>query len=473
MPDIVEKALRAKRESKYIEFKQDFDSASARDWCEVIKDIVAIANSGGGVIVFGLDNLGSPTGRIVDSIRDIDPADVSNVVTKYTGPVDLEFEIRELQKNGHRLYAFVIQGVAIPIVFQRPGTYDAGSGKQKAAFGIGTVYFRHGAKSEPGRTEDIRIAIERQLESIRKSWIKGVRKVVQAPQGSQLVTIQATGRVGAPPISTTVRAVNDPNAIPVHLTRDTSKATGAFVHEEVSEGIFDEINNVIDANRVLARGQKRFFLGLPIYYRIYAERHHVLQTDENTALLFHSAITDLYAPGVFWATTLPENIVASTLSDLYLRPRSPAVHCLMRMAILLGKDFSEWLHRQWRRKWGRRTQPPPFYWTFDEMHSAMGEVDPRTLSARVSLTSKFNVRGEAASVRQLLDTPQSASSLLSKACMGVFEGNGDMRSVARTLDYLAYGLQLRDRATKISGAILEIVGDQLPSESVETVAVEE
>ena len=47
---LIEKAKAAKRESKYIEFKVSFDIDSTQDWCEIIKDIVAIANSGGGII---------------------------------------------------------------------------------------------------------------------------------------------------------------------------------------------------------------------------------------------------------------------------------------------------------------------------------------------------------------------------------------------------------------------------------------
>jgi Schlafen, AlbA_2 len=273
MPDLIQRALTAKRESKYIEFKDKFDPNSSGDWCEIVKDIVAIANSGGGIIIFGLDSSGTPTGSSVSAITQVAPADLGNRIAKYTGPVQLEFETIELKKQGQRLPDFVVQAVSIPVVFQKPGTYDIGAGKQKTAFSVGTVYFRHGAKSEPGNSDDIRAVIERQLGSIRKSWIKNVRKVVQAPQGSQIITVRPSGQSGgASSVSPTLRAVKDPKATPVLLTRDREKATGVFVHESVSEGIFDEINNVIDANRALARGQRRFFLGQPIYYRIYAEK---------------------------------------------------------------------------------------------------------------------------------------------------------------------------------------------------------
>ena len=149
MSDIVKRALTAKRESKHVEFKQGFDPNSARGWCELVKDLAAIANSGGGIIIFGLDNYGTPTGESIEAITSIDPADIANKVSRYTGLVDFEFDIRTLEKKGNKLVAFVIQPVSIPLVFEKPGTYDIGGGEQRTAFSVGTVYFRHGAKSKP------------------------------------------------------------------------------------------------------------------------------------------------------------------------------------------------------------------------------------------------------------------------------------------------------------------------------------
>jgi predicted HTH transcriptional regulator len=136
MSDLIQKALKGKRESKHVEFKQGFDPTSSSEWCEVIKDIVALSNSGGGIIVFGLNNDGTPSGLSVDAIAMLDPADIANKITRYTGAVDLEFEIRELHKQRHNLVAFVIQASPIPLVFEKPGTYDIGAGKQRTAFSM-------------------------------------------------------------------------------------------------------------------------------------------------------------------------------------------------------------------------------------------------------------------------------------------------------------------------------------------------
>jgi hypothetical protein len=469
MTDLVKKALTAKRESKHIEFKQSFDPNSAGEWCELIKDLAAIANSGGGIIIFGLDSLGVPTGESVNAIAAIDPADIANKISKYTGSVDLEFEIRSLDKKGHPLVAFVVLPVAIPLVFAKPGTYDTGSGRQRTAFGVGTIYFRHGAKSEPGTSEDIRRAIERQLEHIRKSWIKGVRKVVQAPHGAQIVAVQSTPHNTEQILATSVRAVNDPNAVPVRLTRDSTLATGSFVHEEVSDGIFDEINNVIDANRVLAKGQKTFFLGQPVYYRIYAERYHVHQPEEILAQLLHNGIADFYAPALFWALTLPDRFVVQLLAELYLYPTNRHVHYLIRIGVLLGPEFCQWLFGKWQNKWKNHPQPPSFYWTFKQMIANMKETDARFLAARTSPTSRIQFEGDSPIVvKDFLDKPDQAASIVSKACMRVFQGDNDYKSVARNLDYLAYGPDLQRRAPQIVKALMKTIGERAAGDVVET-----
>lgn len=459
MSDLIQRAIIAKRESKYVEFKAGFDPGSAADWVEITKDVVAIANSGGGVIIFGLDSAGAPAKSSLLSLGQTDPADFANKIGKYTGTTLPEFEIQEREKLGQKIIVFVIHAAHLPIIFQKPGTYDVGGGKQKTAFGVGTVYFRHGAKSEPGNSDDIRSVIERQLESIRRSWIKNVRKVVQAPQGSQIVTLPDSGHGGHATIAHTVHAVRDSNAMHVRLTRDREKATGSFVYEAVSEGIFDEINNVIDANRVLARGQRRFFLGQAVYYRIYAERQYVLQKEEDLSLLLHSSICDFYAPCLYWASILNETVIAQTLTELYLRPISRIIHTLLRLALVLDTDFANRLYEKWHSKWKGHSQPPAFYFAFKEMISDAKVLDPRLAALRMRSGTQLQLGKQSVRVEELLKNPPKAESLLTGACMDIFENNDPkLRSAARYLDLLAYAPHIRRRADEISRAFWRLVG---------------
>ncbi len=214
MKDHIQRALLAKRESKYVDFKGELDFAEPHTWCEIVKDIVAMANSGGGVLLIGLDNKGVPTGFDPQPILDIDEAIVTDKIEKYTGVQFDGFTISEEKKRGNRLVAILVEGVSIPIVFTKPGTYAVSNKKQKTAFSAGTVYFRHGAKSEPGNTNDLRKVIERQLDAIRRSWLKGVRKVVKAPPGSQVYTFPSgvDVRESASSDARAIRIVDDPDA---------------------------------------------------------------------------------------------------------------------------------------------------------------------------------------------------------------------------------------------------------------------
>lgn len=214
MQDLVHRALEAKRESKYVDFKRELGIEDSRSWCEIIKDIVAMANSGGGVILIGVDNSGKPTGFDVSPLLGLDLAVVSDRIYKYTGVHFSEFEISEHRKGARTLAAIHVSAVSIPIVFTKPGTYKVDEKKQKTVFSSGTVYFRHGAKSEPGNSDDIRRVIERQLKSIRKSWLKGVRKVVQAPPGSRVYTFPSHVEVSesTSPNAKAIRIVDDPDA---------------------------------------------------------------------------------------------------------------------------------------------------------------------------------------------------------------------------------------------------------------------
>lgn len=212
MTALVDKGLKAKRESKNIDFKSSFDPQSSGEWCELVKDIVAMANSGGGVIVIGLDNGGLPSRKDVKPVLELDHAKFVDKIRKYTGSEFGDIEVHEAKKQGEFVAVIEIAAVKVPMVFQEVGTYEASPGKQKTAFSKGTVYFRHGAKSEPGTTEDIRKVIERQLEAIRSEWLDGVRKVVSAPQGASVNVFAGEVKESSAPDAAPIRLVDDPSA---------------------------------------------------------------------------------------------------------------------------------------------------------------------------------------------------------------------------------------------------------------------
>jgi hypothetical protein len=208
----IEKVRNARKESKYIDFKEKFDITQAGEWCEIVKDIVAIANSGGGWILIGAKNDGSSSKADVTEVLTVDPAQITDKIFKYTGEQFSDFEIQEIEKNGNKLAAIQIKGVTVPLIFTQPGNYDIGGGKQKTAFGRGTIYFRHGAKSEPGNSKDLRDCINREIEEVRKSWLGNIRKVVTAPSGYKVAVLPKEVVESSLPSATPIRLVDDASA---------------------------------------------------------------------------------------------------------------------------------------------------------------------------------------------------------------------------------------------------------------------
>ena len=207
----ISKALAATEESAAVEFKERFDPTSAAEWCELVKDIVAMANSGGGHILIGVADDG--TGFQGDPLggREIDPATIADKLFRYTGEHVSGVSLQRGMRVDREVLVVEIESASAPLVFENPGNYAVEGGRQKTAFGQGTVYFRHGAKSETGTTQDVRVVIEREVARQREEWLGNVRRVVEAPSGSVL-TITAPGEQLEAGATVPVRLVNDADA---------------------------------------------------------------------------------------------------------------------------------------------------------------------------------------------------------------------------------------------------------------------
>ncbi|HUO05460.1 MAG TPA: RNA-binding domain-containing protein [Candidatus Binataceae bacterium] len=207
-----QESVAPRRESKHVEFKDSFDPAQLGEWCELIKDIVAIANSGGGRIFVGLRNDGQPSNSDISGLLQTDPAQFVDKLDKYTGEQFSEIEVSTETRDGAQVAVIRVGPTPIPLVFLRPGTYETEPSKQKTAFSRGTVYFRHGAKSEPGTTKDLRQTVERELNRVRKQWLGGIRKITTAPTGHRIAVLPPEIKESSSPIATPIRIVEDPSA---------------------------------------------------------------------------------------------------------------------------------------------------------------------------------------------------------------------------------------------------------------------
>ena len=254
--DLKRRGETAKRETKHVDFKETFDPASPGDWCELIKDIVAMANSGGGVVVLGVANNGTLAEYDPSTLLALDPAKITDKVNKYTGYAFTEFEIAEITRTGKSVACLVVSQTPFPLVFNEPGTYALPDNKQKTAFGRGTVYFRHGAQSAPATSNDLRNAIENIVADLRREWLAGMRKVVEAPRGARVNVSAPEVIASTSPTAAAFRVTDDPTAPAYRVENpdDThpyrQKELLAYVNERLPKGARINSHDALAVRRV-------------------------------------------------------------------------------------------------------------------------------------------------------------------------------------------------------------------------------
>ncbi|PJI84977.1 putative DNA-binding protein [Yoonia maricola] len=212
--ELIELAQSTNEESDLLDFKREYSpQKKAAFWAETIKDIVAFANTRGGILVFGVNDDGTPSGIDCDTLYELDSASLADQVRKYTATDFIKMSVISVVRDKKPFPAILIGRVHVPLVFAKVGTYEVQDGNQKTAFSKGTVYFRHGSKSEPCTRADLEEFLRRELDRVREDWLGNIRKVVEAPHGSSVVITQAGGGQAG------VRITNDPNAPALHLPK--------------------------------------------------------------------------------------------------------------------------------------------------------------------------------------------------------------------------------------------------------------
>jgi hypothetical protein len=179
-PDaLLRRAAEAKRGSRRVALRGAFDPESDADWHELVVDLTALANSGGGVAV-------------VDA--DVDVADLARRVEHEAGVGFRTLDVQRVSRNGAWMTAVVADAAEdTPLLVDQQ------------------AYFRHGAKSKPATASDLRTFLERRLDLVRRQWLRSIREVLVAPRGARVAVVHTdeTDEHGVP---TLIRLSSDPNA---------------------------------------------------------------------------------------------------------------------------------------------------------------------------------------------------------------------------------------------------------------------
>jgi hypothetical protein len=440
-------------ESKHLEWKvtRPFGpNVTKKIKCRVVKALVSFANTDGGFIVFGVDPAGKWTGFTEAELKDTDPAMIAELVNEHVAPelFGLNYGVLRLKRRFFPTLHVPPSGL-MPHVNTKEVVERQLDGRSATYLQRHAVYCRYQGKSDLATASQYARIIARRTEMLRAELLRRVKQVNVASLGP------SRREAAADPIVRVSRITFDKSAPAMRITRDPTEASELLVHEELSDSLFTEINNVLETNRLLASNGRQFVFGEDIYYRIYAERQHVDPRHDNFQLLATTALSKLYAPALFWVIRLPAKVVAGIMNSILANPRSNYIHMVCRIAVLLGPRVTEWLAEMLESDWKNHAQPPDHYFSFKKMKARSHAEDRRLIVLQQSSKAKVTIpaAGQDIPLTDLLDEARQASDYLSKTCLAIFNGDHTLRSLARQLDVIAYGADFCPLETAVADAL--------------------
>ncbi|MEA2220370.1 MAG: putative DNA-binding domain [Solirubrobacteraceae bacterium] len=231
----LQRARGARRASSRVAFRRGFDASSAADWRELVHDVVALANSGGGVVVVGVSEGGGPVDADLTAMRALEPARLGDRILDDTGVRLAGLEVVEVERDGAPAVAIVVDAAEVPLVFAQ----------HAQAATPGALVVRHGARSEPATSADLARIVARRRREDRAALVRDVRRVVEGPADAEVALVRraAPGELGP---TATIQITTDPGA-PVY-----GRLSPDLTHPHRQKEVIAEVNRRLGAERVNA-----------------------------------------------------------------------------------------------------------------------------------------------------------------------------------------------------------------------------
>ena len=129
---------------------------------------------------------------------------------------------------------------------------------------------------------------------------------------------------------------------------------------------------------LLAGSSDNFVFGREVYYRVYAERSHVVLSRERSELLLATAFRGIYAPFLFWLAAAEPQLAAREILRSIEAPKQPIVLAAFTAITLMGPEPVAWLREMLEKKYGSHSQKPEYYWTFRKISNRSWGVGSAT-----------------------------------------------------------------------------------------------
>lgn len=179
--------VQRRTESAKLDYKREYDPSDAKNRIMLVKHVLAMANTAGGYVVFGVDDDGTLIGLDTTVAGRLDEATIRAQVAGYSSvPINLFVDNRVMYEETRLVVVTVLPLMDRIAVVNADGQYHEGS-RQSFAFRKGDVLVRHGSASERWNQADADYLFRRAALAQKEQWLqefsRDLSRVVQLARG--------------------------------------------------------------------------------------------------------------------------------------------------------------------------------------------------------------------------------------------------------------------------------------------------
>jgi len=177
------------RESGSLEFKEQFNLAGLPEY---FKDFAALANSGGGFMIFGISNnprqLVGLTAKSLVQFNKIDPERISRYLMEiFSSEIRWEQCVHKILDKSFGIF-YIQKSISRPVIAQKNEGDDQ-------VIKDGDIYYRYGGRTQRIRSGELQGILQEKLDRQLKEWMGLMSKIAKAGPANAAVMDVARGIV--------------------------------------------------------------------------------------------------------------------------------------------------------------------------------------------------------------------------------------------------------------------------------------
>lgn len=169
-------------EDDRLDLKVSFDRDKT-GWANLCRQAVALHNSGGGLLLFGVDDAGGRVGLASSLVRAFDPANVNNQLSSRRAPAVLRTTYTELRRYNKIFGFFAVRAGQQIVIFDQ----DVAGSDSKIVARAGCVYVRRNGQSAPAEFSEVQALTEKIIARGVQGFLARVDRIATLPAGANLI----------------------------------------------------------------------------------------------------------------------------------------------------------------------------------------------------------------------------------------------------------------------------------------------